>query len=338
MPRATTAPRDAAADTVDLVFENNRLASALCGEFDQNLALIERRLGVDARARGNMVTLAGPAGALAVARRVLESLYDRLLEGHEIAQGDVEGAIRMAEAEEAQLPLPTLAESGRVQFARIATRKKSVVARTPMQDAYIRAMDRVEMVFGVGPAGTGKTYLAVAFAAAMLERGEVERIILTRPAVEAGERLGFLPGDLREKVDPYLRPLYDALYDMMPGDRVERGLASGVIEVAPLAFMRGRTLSRAAIIADEAQNATTMQMKMLLTRLGEEAKMIVTGDPTQIDLPPGMMSGLNEATRILSGVAGISIIRFTGADVVRHPLVQRIVEAYERDEREEAEI
>jgi phosphate starvation-inducible PhoH-like protein len=338
MPRATTAPRDAAADTVDLVFENNRLASALCGEFDQNLALIERRLGVDARARGNMVTLAGPAGALAVARRVLESLYDRLLEGHEIAQGDVEGAIRMAEAEEAQLPLPTLAESGRVQFARIATRKKSVVARTPMQDAYIRAMDRVEMVFGIGPAGTGKTYLAVAFAAAMLERGEVERIILTRPAVEAGERLGFLPGDLREKVDPYLRPLYDALYDMMPGDRVERGLASGVIEVAPLAFMRGRTLSRAAIIADEAQNATTMQMKMLLTRLGEEAKMIVTGDPTQIDLPPGMMSGLNEATRILSGVAGISIIRFTGADVVRHPLVQRIVEAYERDEREEAEI
>ena len=191
---------------IDLVFDNNRLASALCGEFDQNLALIERRLGIDARARGNMVTLSGPPHLLALARRVLESLYDRLLEGHDILQGDVEGAIRMAEAEEAQLPLPTLDGPGRMQLARIATRKKSVVARTPMQDTYIRAMDRSELVFGIGPAGTGKTFLACAFAAAMLERGEVERIILSRPAVEAGERLGFLPGDLREKVDPYLRP------------------------------------------------------------------------------------------------------------------------------------
>jgi phosphate starvation-inducible PhoH-like protein len=328
---------DTPAQQIDLVFDNNRLASALCGEFDQNLALIERRLRVDARARGNMVTLVGPPQALAVARRALESLYDRLLEGHDLLQGDVEGAIRMAEAEEAQLPLPTLDESSRMRLARIATRKKSVVARTPMQDAYIRAMDRCELVFGLGPAGTGKTYLAVAFAAAMLERGDVERIILSRPAVEAGERLGFLPGDMREKVDPYLRPLYDALYDMMPGEKVERGLASGTIEVAPLAFMRGRTLSRAAIILDEAQNSTTMQMKMFLTRLGEDAKMIVTGDPTQIDLRPGEMSGLVEASRILDGVEGISIIRFTGADVVRHPLVQRIVAAYEADGREEAD-
>ena len=193
---------------------------------------------------------------MALARRVLESLYDRLLEGHDVMQGDVEGAIRMAEAEEAQLPLPTLDESSRMRLARIATRKKSVVARTPMQDAYIRAMDRCELIFGIGPAGTGKTYLAVAFAAAMLERGDVERIILSRPAVEAGERLGFLPGDMKEKVDPYLRPLYDALYDMMPAEKVERGLASGTIEVAPLAFMRGRTLAHAAIILDEAQNAT----------------------------------------------------------------------------------
>ena len=336
--RAASKNAEPAGDTVDLVFDNNRLASALCGEFDQNLALIERRLGVDARARGNMITLAGPPSTLAVARRTLEALYDRLLEGHDLVQGDVEGAMRMAEAEEAQLPLPTLAESGRVQFARIATRKKSVVARTPMQDAYIRAMDRAEMVFGLGPAGTGKTYLAVAFASAMLERGEVERIILSRPAVEAGERLGFLPGDMREKVDPYLRPLYDALYDMMPADKVERGLTNGVIEIAPLAFMRGRTLTRAAIILDEAQNATTMQMKMFLTRLGEDAKMIVTGDPTQVDLKPGEISGLNEATRILDGVEGISIIRFTGADVVRHPLVQRIVDAYEADEREEGRV
>jgi phosphate starvation-inducible PhoH-like protein len=326
---------DTATEQIDLVFDNNKLAGALYGEFDQNLALIEQRLAVDARARGNMVTLKGPAAAIGLARRVLESLYERLLEGHDLVPGDVEGAIRMAEAEDAQLPLPTLDVSGRVRLARIATRKRSVVARTPMQDAYIRAMDRCEMVFGVGPAGTGKTYLAVAFAAAMLERGEVERIILSRPAVEAGERLGFLPGDMREKIDPYLRPLYDALYDVMPADRVERSMQSGLIEVAPLAFMRGRTLARAAIILDEAQNATTMQMKMFLTRLGEDSKMIVTGDPTQIDLRPGEISGLNEATRILDAVAGIAVIRFTGADVVRHPLVQRIVEAYERDAREE---
>jgi phosphate starvation-inducible PhoH-like protein len=335
--RAGAGTREPAKQQIDLVFDNNRLASTLYGEFDQNLALMERRLGVDARARGNMVTLAGPPAAVALARRVLESLYDRLLEGHEVLQGDVEGAIRMAEAEEAQLPLPTLDESSRMRLARIATRKKSVAARTPMQDAYIRAMDRCELVFGLGPAGTGKTYLAVAFAAAMLERGDVERIILSRPAVEAGERLGFLPGDMREKVDPYLRPLYDALYDMMPAEKVERGLASGTIEVAPLAFMRGRTLSHSAIILDEAQNATSMQMKMFLTRLGEDSKMIVTGDPTQIDLRPGEISGVIEAARILDGVDGISVIRFTGADVVRHPLVQRIVNAYERDERGEIE-
>jgi phosphate starvation-inducible PhoH-like protein len=331
------APQSEPRRQVDLVFDNNRLASALYGEFDQNLALIEKRLDIDARARGNMVTLSGPAHALALAKRVLESLYDRLLEGHELATGDVEGAIRIAEADDAQLLLPTLDDSGRVRLARIAIRKKSVAARTPMQDAYIRAMERCQLVFGIGPAGTGKTYLAVAFAAALLERGDVERIILSRPAVEAGERLGFLPGDMREKVDPYLRPLYDALYDMMPADKVERGLASGTIEVAPVAFMRGRTLMRAAIILDEAQNATTMQMKMFLTRLGDDSKMIVTGDPTQSDLRPGEMSGLYEATRILDAVEGVAIIRFTGADVVRHPLVQKIVEAYERDERGEAE-
>jgi phosphate starvation-inducible protein PhoH and related proteins len=332
----TSATRaEQARQQIDLIFDNNRLASTLYGEFDQNLALLERRLGIDARARGNIVTIAGPPPAVALARRVLESLYDRLIEGHDLLQGDVEGAVRMAEAEEAQLPLPTLDESSRMRLARIATRKKSVVARTPMQDAYIRDMDRCELVFGLGPAGTGKTYLAVAFASAMLERGDVERIILSRPAVEAGERLGFLPGDMREKVDPYLRPLYDALYDMMPAEKVERGLASGTIEVAPLAFMRGRTLAHAAIILDEAQNSTSMQMKMFLTRLGEDSKMIVTGDPSQIDLKPGEVSGVIEATRILDGVEGISVIRFTGADVVRHPLVQRIVNAYEAVERGE---
>ena len=186
-------------------------------------------------------------------------------------------------------------------WPQIATRRRTVLARTPMQDAYIRAFDRAELIFGIGPAGTGKTYLAVAYAAAMLERGTVDRLILSRPAVEAGERLGFLPGDMREKVDPYLRPLYDALYDMMPADQVERGLQSGVIEVAPLAFMRGRTLANAVIILDEAQNTTSMQMKMFLTRLGEDSRMIVTGDPSQIDLPPGQVSGLVEATDLLTG-------------------------------------
>ncbi|MFZ2102227.1 MAG: PhoH family protein, partial [Oricola sp.] len=205
----------------------------------------------------------------------------------------------------------------------------TVFARTPNQDAYIRALDRSELVFGIGPAGTGKTYLAVAHAAMLLERGAVERIILSRPAVEAGERLGFLPGDMKEKVDPYLRPLYDALYDMIPADKVERALAAGVIEIAPLAFMRGRTLVNAAVILDEAQNTTPMQMKMFLTRLGENSMMMVTGDPTQVDLPLGHKSGLVEALHVLRDVPGIVMVRFGEKDVVRHPLVGRIVAAYE---------
>ena len=218
-----------------------------------------------------------------------------------------------------------------MSLASVSTRKKTIHARTPTQDAYIRAMDRSELVFGIGPAGTGKTYLAVAHAAQLLERGQVERIILSRPAVEAGERLGFLPGDLKEKVDPYLRPLYDALYDMMPAEKVERALAAGAIEIAPLAFMRGRTLANAAVILDEAQNTTTMQMKMFLTRLGENARMIVTGDPSQIDLPPGQKSGLVEALRVLEDVTSVVTVRFESKDVVRHRLVQAIVEAYEED-------
>lgn len=316
---------------VELSFEDNRLAGVLFGEYDRNLALIEKRLGVDVVPRGNSVLLSGGDDAVDSARRVLEGLYDRLSAGHEIAEGDVEGAIRMANAPNSQLSLPTMRDGKRL--AQIGTRRKSIVARTPMQDAYVRAMDACELVFGIGPAGTGKTYLAVAYAAQQLERGAVDRIILSRPAVEAGERLGFLPGDMKEKVDPYLRPLYDALYDMMPADKVERGLMSGVIEIAPLAFMRGRTLSNAAIILDEAQNATSMQMKMFLTRLGENGRMIVTGDPSQIDLREGETSGLVEATRILDEVEGISIIRFAAEDVVRHPLVARIVRAYDGDGR-----
>jgi len=320
-------------DHIVVAFDDNRLTQELFGEFDQNLAALERRLGVEAVARGNQVTLRGSADALARARLALDMLYVRLQTGHSIGAGDVDGAIRMAAASEEQMHLPSLEPKGRLAMAEIGTRRKTVLARTPTQDAYIRAFDRAELVFGIGPAGTGKTYLAVAYAAAMLERGTVDRLILSRPAVEAGERLGFLPGDMREKVDPYLRPLYDALYDMMPAEKVERGLSSGVIEVAPLAFMRGRTLANSVIILDEAQNTTSMQMKMFLTRLGEDSRMIITGDPSQIDLPHGQTSGLVEAVALLEGVSGIAQVRFTSADVVRHPLVGRIVEAYDAADR-----
>jgi phosphate starvation-inducible PhoH-like protein len=312
-----------------LTFENNRFASELFGQFDQNLKLLEERLRIDARPRGNSVAISGDLVATNQARRALDYLYGRLQSGASIDTSDVEGAIRMAVAADDQLQLPTMERKAKLTMAQISTRKKTIAARTPMQDAYIRAMERAELVFGVGPAGTGKTYLAVAHAAQLLERGAVDRIILSRPAVEAGERLGFLPGDMKEKVDPYLRPLYDALYDMMPGDKVERAITAGVIEIAPLAFMRGRTLANAAVILDEAQNTTSMQMKMFLTRLGENGRMIVTGDPSQVDLPRGVKSGLVEALQILKGVEGVSVIRFKDADVVRHPLVARIVRAYE---------
>ena len=314
-----------------LTFENNRLASELFGQFDQNLKLLEKRLRIDATARGNSVSITGELMATNQARRALDFLYERLQGGGSVEASDVEGAIRMAMAADDQLTLPTMERKAKLTMAQISTRKKTVAARTPTQDAYMRALERSELVFGVGPAGTGKTYLAVAHAAQLLERGAVDRIILSRPAVEAGERLGFLPGDMKEKVDPYLRPLYDALYDMMPGDKVERAITAGVIEIAPLAFMRGRTLANAAVILDEAQNTTSMQMKMFLTRLGENSRMIITGDPSQVDLPRGMKSGLVEALQILPGVEGVSIIRFKDTDVVRHPLVARIVRAYESD-------
>ncbi|MDG3575371.1 PhoH family protein [Rhizobium sp. YJ-22] len=330
----TSPPRQSRPPVTDanhfvLTFENNRHASELFGQFDQNLKLLEERLHVTARPRGNSVAISGDVVATNQARRALDFLYERVQRGGSVEPSDVEGAIRMAQAADDQLTLPTLERKAKLSMAQISTRKKTIVARTPTQDAYIRAMERAELVFGVGPAGTGKTYLAVAHAAQLLERGAVDKIILSRPAVEAGERLGFLPGDMKEKVDPYLRPLYDALYDMIPGDRVERAITAGVIEIAPLAFMRGRTLSNAAIILDEAQNTTSMQMKMFLTRLGENGRMIVTGDPSQIDLPRGVKSGLVEALDILEGVEGISTVRFKDVDVVRHPLVGRIVRAYD---------
>jgi len=315
-------------DVIALQFEDNLLASKLYGQFDQHLAMVEQQLDIDALSRGNELTLKGESTRVYQAKAALEHVYQRLETGDEIGAGDIDGAIRMASADN-QLTLPDMEKAGMLSMAKIGTRKKIIQARTPTQDAYIRAMDRSELVFGVGPAGTGKTYLAVAYAAALLERGAIDRIILSRPAVEAGERLGFLPGDMKEKVDPYLRPLYDALYDMIPGDKVERELQSGVIEIAPLAFMRGRTLSNAAVILDEAQNATSMQMKMFLTRLGENSRMIVTGDPSQVDLPGGVKSGLIEALDLLGNIKGISSIRFKAADVVRHRLVAEIVSAYD---------
>jgi phosphate starvation-inducible PhoH-like protein len=322
-------PDNALSSQLELAFEDNRLAAQLYGDFDQNLALIEQRLKVTATPRGNHLLLKGPASAVDQGRRVLESLYGMLEEGKSLDIANVDTMIRMIETEDSQLTLPTLEKKGKVRMAQIATRKATIVARTPAQDAYMRAMDRAELVFGVGPAGTGKTYLAVAHAATLLERGDINRIILSRPAVEAGERLGFLPGDMKEKVDPYLRPLYDALYDMMRPEHVERCITSGIIEVAPLAFMRGRTLANAVVILDEAQNTTSMQMKMFLTRLGENSKMIVTGDPSQIDLPRGEKSGLVEATALLEGIEGVHISRFNDKDVVRHALVGRIVRAYD---------
>ncbi|MCR4268740.1 PhoH family protein [Nitratireductor sp. ZSWI3] len=313
-----------------LTFDNNKLASALYGPFDENLARIEQKLGVDIRSKGNQLSVRGDSAAAAQARRALDYLYEMVQSGAEIAASDVDGAVRLAIAADDQLVLPTMEGKGRIAAAQISTRKRTVHARSANQDAYMRALERSELVFGIGPAGTGKTFLAVAYAAMLLERGAVDRIILSRPAVEAGERLGFLPGDMREKVDPYLRPLYDALYDMMPADKVERALTADVIEIAPLAFMRGRTLANSVVILDEAQNTTPMQMKMFLTRLGENARMIVTGDPSQIDLPPNTRSGLVEALEVLADVPGIVTVRFDEKDVVRHPLVAAIVKAYDR--------
>jgi len=327
LKRSSAAEANGGAEPTVVFFDDIRLVRDLLGDFDANLAVLEDRLGVEAVVNGNAVSLRGPDASCATAKSVLEQLYGRLAQGEIIGVGEVVGAIRHActvEPGESEGPGASLPEAQQIR-----TRKRLITARTPMQSAYLASLRRNDLVFATGPAGTGKTYLAVAFAAACLEAGSCDRLILSRPAVEAGERLGFLPGDMREKVDPYLRPLYDALYDVLAPERVERGLATGVIEIAPLAFMRGRTLSHAIIILDEAQNCTPVQMKMFLTRLGDESKMIVTGDPTQVDLPPGKDSGLIEAIKILEGIEEIDHIAFTRADVVRRELVGKIVDAYE---------
>ncbi|MDH4399322.1 PhoH family protein [Sphingorhabdus sp.] len=313
---------------LEMSFDKPHLISAVFGEFDRNLVTIENRLGVYISARGNRVQIEGEAGAIGRTRDVLNDIYSRLSRGQEIDTEALQSIIAMT-AE------PTLEGIVRKDAAdapgiMIRTRKKTLVPRSATQIPYMEALARDEIIFALGPAGTGKTYLAVAQAVAMLITGAVQRLILSRPAVEAGERLGFLPGDMKEKVDPYLRPIYDALYDCLPAEQVERRIASGEIEIAPIAFMRGRTLADSFIILDEAQNTTAAQMKMFLTRFGMNSRMVVCGDPHQVDIPGGeRMSGLNDAVQRLEGVDGIQTIRFNSSDVVRHPLVGKIVDAYE---------
>ena len=311
---------------LEIVFDKPQLLGRLFGEFDQNLVAIENRFGVYIAARGNKIQLEGEAEAIGRARDVLTGLYNRLAQGQEIDAGAVHALIQMAFE-------PTLDGIIRHEHEAppimIRTRKKTIVPRSATQIRYMEALVKNDIIFALGPAGTGKTYLAVAQAVAQLITGSVDRLILSRPAVEAGERLGFLPGDMKEKVDPYLRPLYDALYDCLPAEQVERRIASGEIEIAPIAFMRGRTLANSFIILDEAQNTSAMQMKMFLTRFGENSRMVVCGDPKQTDLPDPRMSGLNDAVGRLEGVESIAMVRFGISDVVRHPIVGRIVEAYE---------
>ncbi|MCA7120501.1 MAG: PhoH family protein [Acidibrevibacterium sp.] len=307
---------------VTLQFADNALLSLLLGEHDRHLARLEKGLNVRLSCRGNRIAISGPPEQVGMAQAALSGLYRRLEGGQPVGASEIDAAIRLTAPEtDPRLPLADLPA--------IRTRRGAVEPRSPGQLRYIDLLASAEAVFAVGPAGTGKTYLAVAQAVAMLQSGRVDRIVLSRPAVEAGERLGFLPGDLKEKVDPYLRPLYDALNDMMPAEQVTRRLASGEIEVAPLAFMRGRTLAHAFVILDEAQNTTPVQMKMFLTRMGEGTRMVITGDPSQIDLPAGQRSGLLDALEVLAGVEGIAFAHFTAHDVVRHPLVARIVAAYD---------
>ena len=312
-----------------LEFPDNRLLIDLCGELDSNLKKIETATGVEISRRGNVVTMTGEVSERKHAEATLRAIYSRLEQKRPVEPGDIDAAIRMpSEVFEAPLDGDQI-EMFKGDHVEIRTRKRTVEPRTPVQKAYVKSLFDHQLVFGLGPAGTGKTYLAVAGAVSNFIEGHVDKIILTRPAVEAGERLGFLPGDMKEKVDPYMQPLYDALNDFLPAKQVTRMIEDKQIEIAPLAFMRGRTLAHAFVILDEAQNATTMQMKMFLTRLGEGSRMAITGDMSQIDLPRGVPSGLVEAERILRNVKGIGFTRFTSKDVVRHPMVAKIIDAYD---------
>ena len=315
-----------------LEFPDNRLLIELCGEFDRNLAQIEHKLSVHILRRGNQIAVVGSPEVQKQAAAVLQALYARLETGKEVDAAEIEAAIRMHDFGTEAVRIDDQLEMFAAGHYEIRTRKKQVEPRTDAQKAYVRNLFQNEMAFGIGPAGTGKTYIAVAVGVTMLIGGHVEKIILSRPAVEAGERLGFLPGDMKDKVDPYMQPLYDALNDFLPQKQLAKLMEDKRIEIAPLAFMRGRTLSNAFVVLDEAQNATTMQMKMFLTRLGQGSRMVITGDRSQVDLPRGTTSGLRDAERILEGVKGVSFNYFSSQDVVRHPLVARVIEAYERDE------
>lgn len=311
-----------------LAFEDASLFTLICGQHNQTLSKLEQILDIKADSFGNEITLQGPQSAIARAAKAIQSLYKKLAKSDVADESIVTDFISdmMRQAEFGTKEDVTDSDTGPMAV----TWKKKIVARTANQKAYFQTLMNNEVVFGLGPAGTGKTYMAVAMAVDALKKRSVERLILSRPAVEAGERLGFLPGDMKEKVDPYLRPLYDALYDMMPSDKVDKMMASGEIEIAPLAFMRGRTLTNAFVIIDEAQNTTAVQMKMVLTRLGQDSRMVITGDMSQVDLPSGQQSGLADAVKRLRGVTGIGMSELTGEDVVRHPVVARILKAYEK--------
>lgn len=315
---------------LELHFDDNDLLSALVGPQDRNLSRIEHAFAVDISHVGNILNIMGTSHSTKLAQQSIDALRDRLKNGLDVTTADVDAAIRISDAkvDDDTKDRAMTAFSSKPQ--KIVTKRKHISPRSPTQAAYLETIDKHDMVFGVGPAGTGKTYLAVAKGVEKLLNGDVERLVVTRPAVEAGERLGFLPGDMQEKIDPYLRPVYDALYDMMPQDHVVRMMAQGQIEIAPLAFMRGRTLNHAFVVLDEAQNTTSMQMKMFLTRLGENGQMVINGDISQTDLPRGEMSGLAQAVDLLKDDKDIAVIRFKVDDVVRHPLVGRIIKAYDR--------
>jgi phosphate starvation-inducible PhoH-like protein len=314
--------RKTAREQITLEFPDNAFIANLAGAHQRNFVRLEQKLGVRLAMRGNLVAIEGPVDARARAAHVLRALYARIESGEEAGPDEVDAEIRFSVEDK------TRALGGEFGSPSIKTASSRITrARSPAQAAYLDLMRTHPLVFGIGPAGTGKTYLAASFGAHLLHERRVERLILSRPALEAGERLGFLPGDLKEKIDPYLRPLYDALFDVL-GEQCTKLMEQGTIEVAPLAFMRGRTLSRAFVILDEAQNCTSSQMKMFLTRLGEDSRMVVTGDPSQSDLPGARPEGLNEALTVLANIEGAAIARFSEKDVVRHPLVTRIVTAY----------